>query len=487
MDIHLSIGGHMKNLLKLLLSFLKVGFIGFGGGSALIPIIEDEVVTKKKLLKEEDYYNHVIVANITPGTLPVKLAAAAGRRISGIPGMIGSALMVSLPGVFITVFLVSIISQLNDNVLSQIEYASVGISVFIILLLVNYINKVIDGCRQSGTAIAGIIIMLLVFVLTAGKEINAVLGLERTPIFDISTLNILLLSFFIIFFTSGIITPLKGSITVLISVLYILCTGKSNIISNPTILTIIQVIMLVLSCYGIYDSIKKSGSGKKVSPKGLFVEELSWFIFLIIFTIPAILIFGKELNYITDGFLSTIMSFGGGEAYLTIADNMFVASGTISSDIFYGQILPIANALPGPILSKILAAIGYYLGFNVSGSIMLGYVLALTGYAVSLAATCTVFSLILYIYNSFENLEIFQTLKKWVLPIVAGLLLSTIVAMLEANFEIIAITGLTTPFAFLLCIAIFAFLYFLHIRFHLHDVILILISGVLSLGVCNIL
>lgn len=162
MDIHLSIGGHMKNLLKLLLSFLKVGFIGFGGGSALIPIIEDEVVTKKKLLKEVDYYNHVIVANITPGTLPVKLAAAAGRRISGIPGMIGSALMVSLPGVFITVFLVSIISQLNDNVLSQIEYASVGISVFIILLLVNYINKVIDGCRQSGTAIAGIIIMLLV-------------------------------------------------------------------------------------------------------------------------------------------------------------------------------------------------------------------------------------------------------------------------------------------------------------------------------------
>lgn len=477
----------MKNLTKLLLSFLKVGFIGFGGGSALIPIIEEEIVTKKQLLKEEDYYNHVIVSNITPGTLPVKLAAAAGRQISGIPGMIGSALMVSLPGVFITVFLVSILSQLNDNVLSQIEYASVGISVFIILLLVNYIQKVLAGCRQSNTALAGVIIMLLVFILTAGKEINAVLGIDRTPIFDISTLNILLLAFFIIFYTSGKITPIKGSITGIISVVYILCTGKSNIISNPAILTIIQIIMLALSCYGIYHSIKKSGSGKKISPKGLFAEEIAWFIFLILFSLPAVLIFGNGLDYITNGFLSSIMSFGGGEAYLTIADSMFVASGQVSSEIFYGQILPIANALPGPILSKILAAIGYYLGFHSTNSVALGYLLALAGYIVSLVATCTVFSLILYIYNSFENLEIFQTLKKWVLPIVAGLLLSTIVAMLEANFGIIAITGLTTPFAFLLCILIFAFLYFLHIKFHLHDVILILISGVLSLSVCNLI
>lgn len=73
----------MKKYFSLLLSFLKIGLIGFGGGSALIPIIEEEIVTRKKMLKEEDYNDHVIVSNITPGTLPVKLAAAAGKEICG--------------------------------------------------------------------------------------------------------------------------------------------------------------------------------------------------------------------------------------------------------------------------------------------------------------------------------------------------------------------------------------------------------------------
>jgi len=124
----------MKKLFSLLSSFLKIGLIGFGGGSALIPIIEDEIVTKKKLLKEEDYNDHVIVSNITPGTLPVKLAAAAGRNIFGMPGMLGATIMMSLPGVGFTVLLVSLLSQLGGNVITQIKFASVGISVFIIML-----------------------------------------------------------------------------------------------------------------------------------------------------------------------------------------------------------------------------------------------------------------------------------------------------------------------------------------------------------------
>lgn len=189
----------MKKYFSLLLSFLKIGFIGFGGGSALIPIIEDEIVAKKKLLKEEDYNDHVIVANITPGTLPVKLAAAAGRQVCGLPGMLGSTIMMSVPGVAVTVLLVSFLSRLDGNIVTQIKFASVGITVFIIMLLVNYIGKVLKGCRQTNTLIVGWIIMLLAFLLTGGKEICNILGLERRPIFDISTINLLLLAFFIIF------------------------------------------------------------------------------------------------------------------------------------------------------------------------------------------------------------------------------------------------------------------------------------------------
>lgn len=485
----------MKKFFSLLISFLKVGFIGFGGGSALIPVVEDEIVTKKKMLGEEDYNDHVIVSNITPGTLPVKLAAAAGKKIAGIPGMLGASIMISLPGVGITVLLVSLLSQLGDNVVTQIKFASVGISVFIIMLLINYIRKVLAGCRQTNTLTAGWIIMLLTFLLTGGKEINKILYLNRNPVFDISTVNLLLLAFFIIFFTEGKIASVRGAIAGIIGILFILCSGKARIIADEKIFLAVKISMAALSCYGIVRSLIRSRKGtagsldkeEKVTFKSFLSEELAWIVFLIVMSIPAAFILGDIYNYLTQGLISTVISFGGGEAYITIADTVFVSGGFIPSEEFYGQVLPIANALPGPILSKVLAAIGYCIAFNATKSVGAGLLLALTGYAASLAATCFVFSLVFFIYSRFESLELFQTLKKWILPIVSGLLLTTILSMLYENFNIVTEHNGTVLIALTVSLALYALLAFLHRKFRLHDIILILISGAGSLVVCNLL
>ncbi len=485
----------MNKFFSLLLSFLKIGLIGFGGGSALIPIIEEEIVTKKKLLKEEDYNDYVITSNITPGTLPVKLAAATGKKVFGLPGMVGAAIMVSLPGVGITVFLVSILSQLGGNVVTQIKFASVGISVFIIMLLINYINKVLTSCKQTKTLGAGWIIMLMAFFLTSGKEINNVLGLKHTPIFDISTINLLLLSFFIIFFTEGKITPFKGGIAGIISVLFILCTGKAQIIANEKLFIAIKICMLALSCYGIISSMRNSKGSvgiendkkDKLTLKGFLSEEVTWIIFLILISVPASFVVSGVGTYLKDGLISTVISFGGGEAYITIAETIFVSNGFIPSEVFYGQVLPIANALPGPILSKVLAAIGYYISFHATQSVGAGLLLATVGYVVSIAASCSVFFAVLFIYSRFESLVLFQTLKTWILPIISGLLLTTILSMLYENFNIVLEHQGTMLVAIIISGVILALLMLLHKRYHLHDIILILISGVGSLAVCNLL
>ena len=55
------------NMKKLLLTMLKIGCIGFGGGTALVPVIESEVVYENKLIDREEYTKDVVVANITPG------------------------------------------------------------------------------------------------------------------------------------------------------------------------------------------------------------------------------------------------------------------------------------------------------------------------------------------------------------------------------------------------------------------------------------
>lgn len=60
-----------KKFMSMITTMLKIGFIGFGGGTALIPVIEEEIVEKNKVVTEEQFNNEVMIASITPGALPV--------------------------------------------------------------------------------------------------------------------------------------------------------------------------------------------------------------------------------------------------------------------------------------------------------------------------------------------------------------------------------------------------------------------------------
>ena len=66
--------------LKLMASIFKIGVVGFGGGTALIPVIEREVVEDQKIVEKSEYDKYVIVASITPGALPVEIATGLGKR-----------------------------------------------------------------------------------------------------------------------------------------------------------------------------------------------------------------------------------------------------------------------------------------------------------------------------------------------------------------------------------------------------------------------
>src|SRR5665647_3521740 len=91
-------GTHQRQLL----SMLKVGVIGFGGGSALIPVMEKELVTPRGELSEKSFVQSTVIANITPGALPVKLAALSGIQLGGPVLATLSALLVALPGTAVT-------------------------------------------------------------------------------------------------------------------------------------------------------------------------------------------------------------------------------------------------------------------------------------------------------------------------------------------------------------------------------------------------
>ena len=170
-------------------SMFWIGCIGFGGGSALIPVIEKEIADRQGIDEKQNIDKDVVVASITPGALPVEIAASIGRRKFGIRGMIAGAVMMALPGALMTVALVAVLSVFQEKILSVVNMISIGVSVFILYLLFSYIRKMLKDCGEDGKhrKMKAIFLMLGVFVLS----------------FFISSVQVLILAFFSIFFTRG--------------------------------------------------------------------------------------------------------------------------------------------------------------------------------------------------------------------------------------------------------------------------------------------
>ncbi len=97
----------MKKPLELFLTFAKIGLFTFGGGYAMIPLIEDICVEKKKWITEEEMLNLTVIAESTPGPIAINSATFIGARQAGIPGAVAATVGVSLPS-FAIIYLISL-------------------------------------------------------------------------------------------------------------------------------------------------------------------------------------------------------------------------------------------------------------------------------------------------------------------------------------------------------------------------------------------
>ena len=426
-----------------LLSFLKIGLIGFGGGTSLIPVIQQEMVESRKLVSKDEYDSDVIVASITPGALPVEISGCIGKRFAGAKGMLLAALCIALPGSLATVILLSCMSVLDQSILTQIELVAIGISAFIISMLTGYIKNAFKWAKKHNRLFIAIGIVLGVFFLNSGKSVFKVLGLfgiEGSPFLSISTVDILIVTFFVLFFTKCKFTIPKIIISTVLVIPYILCVSKAQFIDNIYVLRSIQFIMLGLACYGVLSDKKdRNNLKKKVPVKPLIMEELAWLIFFLALCAPAFFVYPEFLDFIGRGFLSSILSFGGGDAYLTVADSMFVADQAtatmIDSDSFYSQIVTLVNVLPGSILCKTLTAVGYELGFQ-NGGVFSGYLVALAGFVCSIVGSCSVVSLVQFLFKKIETFKVFEILKNWIKVIISGLLGSVILSLIFSSLKV---------------------------------------------------
>ncbi len=426
-----------KNLTSVAGRMLKIGLIGFGGGTALIPVLEKELVTRSSIITEESFNRDVTIASITPGALPVEIAAGIGREAAGNAGMIAAAAFMALPGAFLTLLLLVLFSGMNSSLRTIIAFLAVLVSVYIIVLLVRYVLGTLTQSAGRREMLLYLFVILAVFLLSAEKNIYQLLGISTTPLFAVSSIQILAAAFFVILFTEGQLREFKRTVPALIlSLLYFLCAGSAQILP-PALTPFLITIMTVLALFGLVQSVhaskKRRASGvqgkKDTLGKELLLSVLFWLLFVILLSFPAILISPGTIPFLGTGFLSSVMSFGGGDAYLSVAQGLFVERGIISHTDFYGNIVTVANALPGSILCKVLTGVGYSLGFGLHGSIAEGVLMAVAGYSCSVAASGSIYVLIWAVFQKFENLRIFATIRHFIRPIVSGLLLNVALSL----------------------------------------------------------
>lgn len=436
----------MKKGLGWLLPFLKIGSIGFGGGTALIPVIEQEMVDKRKAVTKEEYDSSVIIASITPGALPVEISGGIGKVIagrkskgkefslrqifSGFSGMALAAICMALPGVLMSLILLVSMDQVPPEITKQINMLSIGITAFILSMLTKYITSTFEWAKKRKRTWVAALIVIGVFVLNSGGKIAEVLSYFNIKLdfyFKIQTIDILIITFFVICYVGSKLNLSRILIASAVGLLFILLKDSNSraLIGNEAVCTyglwVLELAMLVMSVLAVLLAREKQGKLQRVPIRVLLLEELGWFLFLIAASIPALLLLKDFIGFVGSGYMSSIASFGGGDAYLTIADGFFVETGMITDDQYNNLVIAV-NVLPGSILCKTLTGVGYYLGYSQSGIVWIGLAAALSGFVCSVVGSCSVISLVQYFFQTFDKLRVFQVLKAWVKTVISGLL-----------------------------------------------------------------
>lgn len=125
----------LKSALMLFITFFKIGLFTFGGGYAMIAVIQREIVDKKKWIGQDDFLDIIAIAESTPGPLAINSATYVGYKTCGVLGSIFATLGVVLPS-FLIIYAISFFFE-AFLALEYVRYAFMGIQACVAFLIVN--------------------------------------------------------------------------------------------------------------------------------------------------------------------------------------------------------------------------------------------------------------------------------------------------------------------------------------------------------------
>lgn len=138
---------NFKIILDLALSYFKVGLFTFGGGLAMISIIQHEYVEKRKWIERDEFESMVAIAESTPGPVAINCATYIGYKVGNVLGSIVATIAVCFPSFFI-IYLISLVFDAFMS-LTLVQYAFKGIQVAIIFLILSAGVKFLKNMKKT--------------------------------------------------------------------------------------------------------------------------------------------------------------------------------------------------------------------------------------------------------------------------------------------------------------------------------------------------
>jgi chromate transporter len=157
------------SLKTIFITFLKIGLFTFGGGYAMVPLIEYEMVEKYHWIDSKEIIDIIAVAAAAPGVIAVNTATFVGYRIAGLKGALTATLGMITPSYFIICTISLFYQQFKD--LEWVTYGFSGIRAGVIVLL---LGAVIEMAKKFDRTAIGVLILLITFVLATFTEVNVI-------------------------------------------------------------------------------------------------------------------------------------------------------------------------------------------------------------------------------------------------------------------------------------------------------------------------
>ncbi len=160
---------NFKKMLSLFITFFKIGAFTFGGGYAMIPLIQKEVAEEKGWITDEEILDVIAIAESTPGPIAINSATFVGYKVCGFWGAFFSTVGVVLPSFVIILVISFVLREFAD--LKPVRYAFFGIRAGVLALV---LKAFVSMYRQCPKNLVSYILAALSFIIAVLFDINVI-------------------------------------------------------------------------------------------------------------------------------------------------------------------------------------------------------------------------------------------------------------------------------------------------------------------------